>query len=66
VTSIILQALVRGAGEGDPGYPRARGGGDGGHAADSDAVRAAAPGQGMTLVHFSAQRKHILWDMLDA
>ena len=28
--------------------------------------RAAAGGAGLTLVHFSAQRKHILWDTLGA
>jgi len=26
----------------------------------------AAPGQGLTLVHFSAQRKHFLWDTFGA
>ena len=48
--------VVRGPGGRDP-IP--------GHAFVRDCT-AACPGQGLTLVHYSAQRKLILWDTLGA
>ena len=41
--------------------PLLRGPSEGGRAAVEDVLR-----QGFTLVHYSAQRKHILWDTLGA
>jgi len=37
-----------------------------GTAAEDRAANSGPPRQGLTLVHFSAQRKHILWDTLSA